>query len=335
MRSIVRSLALLVCLGMSARAHDVAEQMAGVANRFIESLTPELKSKAVFAFNSDERQNWHFVPKVRAGITIKEMDEAQKLAAFTLLASGLSPEGMGKATNIISLESVLHVLEAGKGPVRDPGLYYFSVYGEPGGKKPWSWRVEGHHLSINFTIAGGAVAATPEFFGSNPAEVRDGPRQGLRILAAEEDEGFALLAALTAEQRRTAIWTDKSPNEIITGNQRQVSALETVGLPAAGMTPGQKAKLVGLVKVYVTRHRAELAADDLAVIEKAGWDKVHFGWAGSTNKGQRHYYRVQGPTFLLEFVNKDDANHIHTTWRDFARDFGADLLAEHYKQQPH
>jgi hypothetical protein len=336
MKTFFRSLVLLVCISVAARAHDAAQQMADAANRFVDSLTPELRAKAVFDFQSGERKHWEFVPKIRTGLTIKEMNDTQKLAAFTLLASGLSADGMGKATNIMSLDSILKELEAAHpGSVRDPQLYYVSVYGKPGPKDAWSWRVEGHHLSINFTIVDGAISATPEFFGSNPAEVLDGPRKGLRILAAEEDNGYALLNALTDGQKKIAIYTAESPGEIITGNKRKVEALKTVGLPASQMTPEQKTKLVELVRLYAERNRAEVAADDLAKIEKAGWDDVHFGWAGSTEKGKLHYYRIQGPTFLMEMDNKDKGNHVHSVWRDFANDFGEDLLAEHYKQTPH
>lgn len=336
MKSVIRSLALLVCLSVAARAHDAAQLMAGAAEKFVASLTPELSAKAVFDFQSDERTHWEFVPKIRKGVTIKELNDAQKLAAFTLLASGLSPEGLGKATNIMSLDSILKELEAARpGAVRDPELYYVSVFGKPGTKETWSWRFEGHHLSINFTIVDGQIVATPEFFGSNPAEVLGGPRKGLRVLAAEEDNGYALLSSLTDEQKKIAIYTDKAPGEIITGNKRNVTALETVGLPASSMTPEQKAKLVDLVMVYVNRHRTEIAGDDFAKIEKGGWDNVRFGWAGSTEKGKLHYYRVQGPTFLLEMDNKENGNHVHSVWRDFANDFGGDLLAEHYRQSPH
>ena len=336
MKNMNRSLALLLCLSLSARAHDAAQQMADAANKFVDLLTPELREKAVFDFKSDERTHWEFVPKIRTGLTIKQMNGDQKLAAFTLLASGLSPDGMGKATNIMSLDLILRELEAAKpGAVRDPELYYVSVYGKPGPKDPWSWRVEGHHFSVNFTIAGGQISATPEFFGTNPAEVLNGPRKGLRVLAAEEDDGYALLNAFTEDQKKTVIWTDKAPDEIITGNKRKVEGTKTVGLPASQMTPEQKAKLVEIVKLYVGRARTEVAADDLAKIEKAGWDNVHFGWAGSTEKGKLHYYRVQGPTFLLDMDNKDNGNHVHSVWRDFADDFGEDLLAEHYKQNPH
>lgn len=339
MKKSIRSFILLACVcmaGAAVRAHEAGKHMAEAANQYIGTLTPELKAKGVFEFTSDERTHWEFVPKIRSGVTIKEMSPAQKLAAFTLLASGLSPEGMGKATNIMSLDLILRELEAANpGSVRDPELYYVSIYGVPGSEKAWSWRVEGHHLSINFTIVNGAVSASPEFFGSNPAEVLSGPRKGFRVLAGEEDNAYALIAALTDAQRKTAIYTEKSPNEILTGNKRSVTALEKVGLSAAQMDDAQKAKLTDLVKVYVTRHRPEVAGDDLERIAKAGWDQVSFGWAGSTEKGKVHYYRVQGPTFLLEFVNKDNGNHIHSAWRDFAHDFGRDLLAEHYKQTAH
>lgn len=335
MKMWMRLLAVAVVAGGVARGHEVAAEMAAAANKFVGMLSAEQKAKATFDFKHDERTHWEFVPKLRSGLTIKEMNEQQRLAAFALLASGLSPEGMGRATNIMSLDAILRELEKGSGAVRDPELYYVSIFGTPSAKGAWSWRVEGHHLSINFTCVDGKVVGTPEFYGSNPAVVLQGPRKGFRALPDEEDAAYELLGLFSDEQKKVVIYTDKAPNEILTGNKRKVSALETVGLSYAKMNDAQKAGLKKLVNVYANHHRAEVAADDLAKIEKAGWDNVHFGWAGSTEKGKLHYYRVQGPTFVMEMDNKDNGNHIHAAWRDFAGDFGEDLLGKHLSETPH
>jgi hypothetical protein len=216
-------------------------------------------------------------------------------------------------------------------------LYYVSVFGQPGPKATWGWRVEGHHLSANVTVVKGEYfAGTPSFLGSNPAEVRKGPRTGLRALASEEDRGRQLIQALDADQRKKAIFDATAPKEIFTEAKRRVKPLEPAGLAAAGMTPAQRDLLMALVREYVERLRPDLAALDLRKIEKAGVEKIHFAWAGGLEKGQGHYYRAQGPTFVLEYDNtQNDNNHIHAVWRDFESDFGDDLLKRHYEETPH
>jgi len=318
------------------RAHDVSGEMVAAANNFLAALTPEQRAKAVFEMKHEERQNWDFVPRARSGLPIKEMTQAQRLLGQALLNSGLSQRGYAKATTIMSLEQILFDLENQR-PIRDPELYFVTIFGTPSTTEPWGWRFEGHHLSVNFTVAGHQVQAhSPSFFGSNPAEVRQSPRQGLRVLAQEEDLGYRLARSLTDEQKRTAIFNETAPRDIVTGKRHKVSTLSPEGLPAARMNPDQRQTLEELVREFAHRFRVELADDDLKKIEAAGWDKVCFAWAGGLEPGQGHYFRVQGPTFLIEFDNtQGNANHIHSVWRDFANDFGEDLLRKHYEQAPH
>ncbi|MBL9126209.1 MAG: DUF3500 domain-containing protein, partial [Verrucomicrobiales bacterium] len=199
------------------------------------------------------------------------------------------------------------------------------------------WRVEGHHFSANFTIVQGKyVSATPSFLGSNPAEVRQGPRQGLRALAGEEDIGRELFRSLDPAQRAVAVIAPEAYPDVLTGDKRTVSPLEPAGLPSSKLTPSQLKTLRRLVEEYVRRARPEVADADLERIEKAGFDNVHFAWAGPDAPGKGSYYRVQGPTFLLEYdCTQNNANHIHAVWRDFAGDFGEDILARHYRETPH
>jgi hypothetical protein len=322
----------------AARAHVAADEMAAAANKFLSSLEPAQRTKASFDWKDDERLNWHFIPKERKGLTIKEMTSTQRKLAHALLASGLSQQGYSKATNIMSLEPILAELEGtGRKFPRDPELYHFFIFGKPEAKGTWSWRVEGHHVSANFTIVKGEfVAGTPSFFGSNPAEVRQGPRQGLRVLAGEEDLARQLVLLLSDEQRKSAIIETTAPREIITEAKRRVQPLETAGVTAAKLDSAQRDLLMKLVREYVQRLRADLAASDLKKIEQAGVDKIHFAWAGGVKKGEGHYYRVQGPTFLLEYDNtQNNNNHIHAVWRDFDGDFGEDLLRKHYAETAH
>ncbi len=317
-------------------AANPAGEMAKAANDFLNALKPEQQAKASFDLKSDERENWHFIPKPRNGLPLKEMTAPQRKLAHSLLKSGLSGRGYGKVTNIMSLELVLFDME-NKSPKRDPEMYYVSVFGKPGADKPWGWRVEGHHISINFTIADGKnILVTPSFLGSNPGEVKEGPRKGVRVLGSEEDLGRKLLQSFSPEQKSVAIFSTDAPKEVITGNKRKVSALEVTGLPQTKMTKEQSALLMKLIKEYLTRYRSEIAKEDLAKIEKTGVDKIYFAWAGGEKRGDPHYYRIQGPTFLMEYDNtQNNANHVHAVWRDFENDFGEDILRRHYEQSPH
>ncbi len=340
-RPVFRFFVSVLLLGFAAlpalRAHGPGEEMADAAQHWLASLTTEQRVVGRFDLAAEERQNWNFVPLVRRGLTFKAMNPAQRLLAHALLASGLSARGLVKADTIMSLEGVLRELENGGVQVRDEELYYVTIFGTPAETGTWGWRVEGHHLSVNFTIINGhEISATPSFLGSNPAEVRSGPRQGLRVLADEEDLGRALVRSLTEAQRRTAVFQAQAPNEIITGNQRKVTALTPVGIAWPDLTAPQQAALLDLIREYLERARSEVARADLARITAAGVEKIRFGWAGSIEPRQAHYYRVQGPTFLLEYDNtQNGANHIHAAWRDFERDFGEDLLRAHYDHTPH
>ena len=252
---------------------------------------------------------------------------------LSLVVCLLSARRYLTATQIMELESVLAVLEAANPRfARDPERYFFSIFGTPSTRNTWAWRVEGHHLSLHFTVVNGTlVAGAPTFLGSNPAEVRDGPKRGTRVLGLEEDAARSLLESLDASQRATAIINTTAPNDIVTVASVPIDPLSPVGIPAAALTVSQRALLKQLVDVYAGYMADDIAADRLARIEKAGWDQVAFAWAGRLERGQKHYYRVQGPTFLIEYDNtQNDANHIHSVWRDFNGDFGLDLLAIHY-----
>jgi hypothetical protein len=313
-----------------------AEEMSEAAKKFLTALTAEQRTKATYAFTNHERFNWHFVPKPRNGVPFKEMTSPQQELARALLRTGLSQQGFTKVTNImLIIEQVLSELE--NDPTRrDPGLYYVTIFGNPD-QSPWGWRVEGHHLALNFVVGtSDGVSVTPNFFGSNPAEVLQGPHKGLRPLAGEEDLGRQLATSLSEEQRNTGLIAADAPRDIITGNSRKAGPIEPFGIPASKLTKSQQELLLSLIREYVYRFRSEVAEKDLRKIQNAGFDKLYFAWAGPLARGKGHYYRIQGPTFLMEYDNtQDNANHIHTVWRDFENDFGQDLLRRHYDQVPH
>ncbi len=353
-----RVLAAAVLVGIGAIGSMIAAErsaapMATAAKAFLAALTPEQRQQATFAFdNTQERQHWHFIPTEmfpRKGLLIRDMTPAQRKLAHDLMKAGLSQHGYMTASSIMELETVLKALEGarpetGRGAngqaqvlERDPEKYFFSVFGTPSTKDTWGWRVEGHHVSLHFTVVNGSlVAGSPTFFGSNPAEVREGPKKGLRILGAEEDAARALLQSLDASQRTKAIIETKAPGDMLTMANVDIKPLSPIGLTADAMTPPQRDLLMKLVDVYIGYMAADIAGDRTAKLKKAGVEKIGFAWAGETERGKKHYYRIQGPTFLIEYDNtQNDGNHIHSVWRDFDGDFGRDLLREHLRSFAH
>jgi hypothetical protein len=306
--------------------------MTETANRFLAALSPEQRAKATFPFSDDERKDWHFIPKARRGLTLGEMSPYQRPLAHALLAAGLSQTGYIKAVTIMSLEDVLKTLENDNGEHRNPEKYHFTVFGTPSDTGTWGWRVEGHHLSQNYTVVNGQVEDGPSFFGSNPAEVRQGPRKGLRTLAGEDDLGFEVVRALDEPQQKIAIVDPKAYSDILTAASRK-AALEgqPSGLPAAKMSAQQFEALRALLELYARNLPDDLAQRRTDQINSAGRN-FHFAWAGGIHPGDPHYYRVQTPSFLIELDDtQDNANHIHSVWRDFNGDFGGDLLQAHYE----
>jgi hypothetical protein len=306
--------------------------MTDAANHFLASLPPDQKARASFAFTDEERFNWHFIPRVRKGLAFREMAPGPRQLAHALLAAGLSQQGVIKADTVMSLDQVLKEIEVNPTNERDPEKYYFSIFGEPSETGTWGYRVEGHHLALNFTIVKGHVASTPSFFGANPAEVRGTSRNGLRTLAREEDLGRGLVKSLTDAQRAIAIVDKEAYKDIITMASRK-AAIEgkPSGLPYAKLTAKQKELLEGLVAEYANDFPAPIAEARMEQFRKSE-SGLYFAWAGGLEKGNPHYYRIQTPVFLIEYDDtQNEANHIHSVWRDYEGDFGVDLLGEHYQ----
>jgi hypothetical protein len=332
------SLTFALLFAAPSAAHEATSAlMAETAGNLIAALTPEQKAKAVLPFAGDARKDWHFIPKDRKGLPLKELANWQQPLAHAFMAAGLSQRGYIKTTTIMSLEEILRVQEGARGGRRDPGLYYISIFGQPSASAPWGWSIEGHHVSLNFTVVDGKmIATTPAFFGTNPAEIKEGPRKGLRVLGREEDLARTLLGALDAGQRKAAVIAADAPRDIETMNKVRAAPLAAMGLAAAKMTPAQTQVLIALLEEYASTMPPALAEERMKKVRAAGLEKVQFAWAGNGERGQPHYYRVQGPTFLVEYDNtQNGANHVHSVWRDFAGDFGEDLLGEHYRNAPH
>jgi hypothetical protein len=305
--------------------------MTESANRLLAALDARQKAKAVFSFDAEERFRWFYTPVERKGLTWFEMSPYQRHLASALLSAGLSQSGYIKAVTIMSLEDVLRILENDSGVRRNPENYHFSIFGEPSDTGTWGYRVEGHHVSQNYTIANGQVVDGPSFFGSNPAEVRQGPRKGLRVLAHEDDMGFAVVNSLGEALQKTATVDAKAYADILSTNSRAAALKgQPSGLEATKMTGKQFDALRALTELYARNLPDDAAQRRMSQIEKAGRN-TWFAWAGGTKLGDPHYYRVQTASFMIEFdMTQDNANHIHSVWRDLASDFGGDMLKAHY-----
>jgi hypothetical protein len=341
---------LLCCCAAHLSAHDTpimeskgaaemaqaAAEMSSAATSLLNSLTDEQKKVIQFEFkDTGEREKFIFVPDLkRKGLTIKAMTPVQRPLAFALLNTGLSQYGFASVLSIMSLEGVLLDQEKGKGPVRDPENYFVEIFGKPGNDQIWGWRFEGHHFSASFTcVMGKTIVAAPLFMGCNPEVVKDGPRKGQRTLGEVEDAGRKFMMALNDDQKKKATIHADTPKDIFSMTKRHVE-LKKEGLPASELNKDQKTLLTALIQEYLRRDRPEIAAVEMARVEKEGVDNLVFAWGGQTDVGKTHYYRILSDTFLIEYDNfQNDGNHIHSVWRDLKNDFGEDILKRHYAEE--
>jgi hypothetical protein len=338
MRRILASMLCAVLSGAAqpqdARPHPsaaAAAKMREALEGLIAVLPEYSRAQALRPFDDRDRLDWHYTPRSRNGISLKDLDSRGREQVHGLLRTALSAPGYRKVVNIVELEIVLREMET-FGWMRDPERYHLTVYGKPDRAARWGWRFEGHHLSLNFTLAGERLAVdTPSFFGANPATVAKGARKGLRALGEEHDAGWALLESLGEAQRREAVFEARTYGDIVTANRDKVAPLGELGIPAAKLDQRQRELLWRLIETYARSFEPGLAEARLARAREGGIEALRFGWAGSTARGKPHYYRVQGARFLIEYdASQSDGNHIHTVWRDFSGDFGRDLLREHY-----
>lgn len=341
-RSLLLAGTVVACLSAVGAARiDIAveaatsERIAERAAAFVALLDDGQRERALRPFEHEDRFDWGFVPRSRNGLPFASMTPEQRHAAHALLRATTSSQGYLKAVGVIRLEELLGRLE-GRPERRDPQQYFFWIFGSPSSDAPWGWRFEGHHISLNYTSVDGVTVATPSFIGANPATVATEPYVGWRVLGSEEELARQLLLSLDESQTARAVIAQEAPSDIITGAEREVSLREVSGLPVSEMTAEQRELLVRIVHEYVGNADASIAAVQMAKIEAAGVENLHFAWAGASDPGEGHYYRVHGPTLLIEYDNtQGGANHVHSTWRDLTDDFGGDLLRRHYEQVEH
>lgn len=315
-----------------------AQDHAEYANRFLNSLNQAQKLKALYKFDSDERYDWHFVPKdERIGIMLGDLNETQKKDAFNLLKTYLSENAFNKTTGIIQLELVLKELEKRRegDNRRDPGKYTLAFFGKPSKTGIWGWRFEGHHISFSFSTRDNKlISGTPGFMGANPAVVLSGPQKGKQVLKEETEIGFKLLHSLDSSQLSNATIAGETPKDIVTYIMRKASLDKPEGLLYSQMNKEQQKVFDQLLQVYLTRYTEKYSKNLMTEIRSADINQLRFGWAGARNPetGKAYYYRIHGPGIIIEYDNsQNNANHIHTVIRDLKNDFGDDQLKSHLK----
>ena len=336
---------------------SLVDRMGDAVNNFTACLAPDQKAKAVTEFSDEDRRTfWHYTQIPREGLPFEEMEFEQRRLAHQVVATGVSRTGYVAVSAIIGLETTLDMYEGWKSGSwkRNPGNYYISVFGTPDSDAPWGWKFEGHHVSLNYTIVNGQIVSpTPTFFGANPADAALNGVGVLRPIGRVEDLARDLVQSLSAEQRLTAVLADTAPPDMVTMNATRVveehtphdqlegltaDALEAIrytthprGLDAAVMGASQQEILNALIMEYINRMPDSIAQIESDSLDRSGLEGIHLAWAGGIEKRQGHYYRLQSDRILVEYDNtQNDANHIHSVWRNSGNDFGADLLARHY-----
>lgn len=333
----MKYVSLILSVMLATQLHAQAPEVVNHAEDFLNTLDKNLKASVTFPYNGNERFNWNFVPTSRKGVSLSELNERQRTAGMKLIEVSLSNEGFSKASGILTLEAVLREVEgrAENDPYRDPGKYFFSIFGHPSREGIWGWRLEGHHLSLNFSAVGGVIeASTPTFMGANPATIPSGELKGKQTLKLETELGFELINSMTSSQLATGLFSKVALPEIVSGNSRKAAPLEPRGIYYKDLSPSQKLLLEKLMEVYVGNYQLGFSSKLRKKVRDAGIGNISFAWAGSLVPGAGHYYRIQGPMLLIEFDNtQGNANHIHTTVRDLTNDFAEDILREHYEKE--
>lgn len=324
---------------VAQQTETTGSKLAAAANDWLATLDKTQKEQAVFAFDSKERTNWNFVPlqekpgradvkSIRKGVPLAEMSAEQKKAALALVRAAASAQGAETAMTIMGLEAILKDLETKSGVnVRNPEWYFFTIFGAPAKAGSWGVRIEGHHLSINLTFEGTqSIAATPYFFGANPAEIKSGERKGEKVLGPADDLAAALFKSLDDEQKKAAHQAKEFPEP----GQKEIRPKvgEPAGVAYSKLNPSQQTLLTKLIQHYIDRMPADLGEAELKLVRDGGFDNIRFAYSGSTEPGKGRTYRIQGPSFVIEFLNiqadsaGNPANHIHSCWRRLKGDFG-------------
>ena len=326
---------ILATLTTAAFAHEghnhnpAAAEMNEAATVFLASLDGAQRKAASFEFKNKERENWHFVPMDRKGVRFDALKPHQQHLAFGLLGTGLTQKGLMTATQIMTLEEILRS-RGGDPKVRNTEKYNIAIFGSPSPTKPWGWRFEGHHLSLNFSLLGDKVVGLPAFYGTNPAELKKGPLKGMRPLGEIEDAGRQLAKDLIKADM-SPVFSEKAPKEILTAQDSTAKAQQIMGTTSDKMNGEQVKQILAIVSQVASMQRGEITNESLRKINTMQRKKLHFAWGGSLERNGPHYFRIQGVDFIVEYANtQNDANHAHLVWRDLKDDFARDSLKKHY-----
>jgi hypothetical protein len=333
-----------------------------------DALTPDQRAQALLPQTAPGRTHWNFLPESgRHGLPLGELDRRQEVLAHRLIAESMSIPAYARVVQVMSNEHMLRELNLSvfghvAATFRDARGYFLTFFGQPQPDATWGWRLVGHHLSINVTVVDGdLVSATPFLLGAEPANF--GP---FRILGEEEDAAFVLLDSLTGAQQEQAVIHSKPPADFVTRTVATIGEVEYPeyhgvgrrdamitdedrvalayfrahprGIRVGDLSPAQHGHFDELLARFIERARPGLACFERDRIAAAdgGVDELRFAWAGGTSIDQPHYFRIQGPVTLIEFDNaEDNANHVHSVWRDPSNDFGADLLIQHHLAHEH
>jgi hypothetical protein len=317
-------------------AAAIGERMTALASALAGDLDPAQRRRALHPLADAARQDWGYTPRTRPGLPLRAMSEAQRQAVWSLVDEALSAEGAAKARGVLALETILQERASDKA-YRDPLNYALALFGQPG-HGAWAWRFEGHHLSLTLTVVPGiGIAATPHFLGANPFSgrvVQDRAHGGLaRVLERESALAFEVVNGLDAPALRQAVIATRSPADIVSGPGRELSLREPVGLRLDSMGTEQQYRVLALLETFFGRLRRELAEDVMRKVREAGIGSIRFAWAGATTPEGLHYYRLHGPTLIVEY-DRTDHDHAHSVWHDPTNLFGEDHLRAH-RQQAH
>ena len=326
---------ILATLTTAVFAHEghnhnpAAAEMNEAATVFLASLDGAQRKAASFEFKNKERENWHFVPMDRKGVRFDALKPHQQHLAFGLLGTGLTQKGLMTATQIMTLEEILRS-RGGDPKVRNTEKYNIAIFGSPSPTKPWGWRFEGHHLSLNFSLLDDKVIGLPAFYGTNPAELKKGPLKGMRPLGEIEDAGRQLAKDLIKADM-SPVFSEKAPKEILTAQDSMAKAQQIMGTTSDKMNGEQVKQILAIVSQVASMQRGEITNESLRKINTMQRKKLHFAWGGSLERNGPHYFRIQGVDFIVEYANtQNDANHAHLVWRDLKDDFARDSLKKHY-----
>lgn len=312
-------------------AAPLVGRMSAAASAFAQDLDTQQRRRGLYPFEDDARCDWGYTPRSRPGLPLRAMSETQRRATWRLVDTALSGEGSAKVRGVQALEAILQERARDKA-YRDPENYALALFGLPG-MAPWAWRFEGHHVSLTLTIVPGVgLGVTPHFLGANPFSGQVVPTEGgalARVLEEEADLAFEIVNGLDSAALQHALIATDSPADIVCGPGRERTLRQPEGLPLDAMPEALRRRAVALLEAFFGHLAPELAASVMQGVRESGLGGLRFAWAGATTPDRLHYYRLHGPTLILEY-DRTEPDHAHSVWHDPTNLFGEDHLRRHH-----